>query len=274
MKITIRKRNSVTSITLFIFNLINEYKNDNTINLGILIELLKTFHKSESSIRTSLSRMVKADILLNKKKNEETFYELTQNGIKNINYWNNGISRFYKRYKLRFERWDKKWYFLNLFDFNKSKPENFFIVEDIKEFGLKEVNNNWITPYSIDEEIIKILKNEKINYLLFNGHFNTNKNFIKFIYEAYNIKNIEIKYNHFLNKINLYEKKINSKKTEDLLPILFDIGWDFYDLTTSDPALPNNLLTNWVGDKAIKKMKNIRSEITNRIFKKFKDLNI
>jgi len=124
LKIILRKKDSVTSIVLFIFNIYGEYTNQYSISLSNLIDFMQQFDKNETSTRMGLSRMVKAGVLENKRSDEQVFYHLTEYGLENINIWNEGISRFFSRYKKRNQGWDKSWYSVALLDFNRSDKEN------------------------------------------------------------------------------------------------------------------------------------------------------
>jgi len=274
MKITLRKRDSVTSSVLFLFNLLGEYKNGYSINLSHLMEFMKYFHKSEASIRTGLSRMVKANILINKREHNEIIYQLTEEGVQNIRQWNKSLAKFYKRYELRQADWNHQWCFLTILDFNKSEYNNLFILEELEGCGLREVNNNlWITPYNIDDEILTLLKNHKFNYLKGLGTFETNMNLNDFLRDTFNLETIRRRYIEFINKV----KEINNQRNVpngNLLPILFEVGWDFYDIVTSDAVLPKELMKDWEEDQAVREMKAVRSELYKKISDFFKENNL
>ena len=148
MKIILRKKDSVTSIVLFIFNVYGEYTGRYTIPLGNLIDYMLKFDKNETSVRMGLSRMVKAGILANKKVNEQIYYELTADGLENITIWNKGVSRFFGRYHKRNQGWNKKWYAVVFPDFDRSVKESQDLLDAFWEIGLRELNKNtWISPY-------------------------------------------------------------------------------------------------------------------------------
>ena len=266
MKITLRKRDSVTSIVLFLFNIFGDYKNEYGIKLNSLLMLMGCFGKSEVSVRTALSRMVKADILVNKREKNETTYDLTEEGLKNISLWNKGLTRFYKRAKLRQEEWNQKWRLLSVVDFNKSDYQNLFILEEFGECGLHEINNNlWITPYDIDSDIIVLLKNQKLGYLNFTGTFESNLNINGLLDSTYQIDSLRVKYTEFIDKIRKSSGKINDMEPSALLPILFDTGWDFYNIVTSDPMLPKELISVWEGDRAVSEFMRLRGDLYSKI---------
>jgi len=266
MKITLRKKDSVTSIVLFLFNIFEEFKKEHSIKLNHLLGLIQYFNKSEVSVRTTLSRMVKSEILLNSRENNETIYLLTNKGMENIRLWNKALNRYFMRMELRQREWDKQWNLLSVINFNKSEYENLIIIEELAECGLREINNNtWITPHKIDEDIIHLLKSQNLSYLNFSGTFNSNLDIDSVINETFGINELRKKYFKFLTKIENNKDGLNVADPASLLPILFEIGWDFYDIATIDPVLPRELLNVWQGDQAANEMKIFRPKILSQI---------
>jgi phenylacetic acid degradation operon negative regulatory protein len=274
MKITLRKKDSVTSIVLFLFNIHGQYKDNYSIELSNLIKFIKYFNKSEGSIRMSLSRMVKSNILINKKINNETVYKLTKEGLENIKIWNRNLAKFFKRYELRHSEWNKNWNLIILINFNKSNIENQFIIDEFKETGIKELDNNiWISPYSIPDKLIEKINKNNYKYLQTTGDLTTNLDSDYLLNNIFKINQIRKKYIQFINNSQILEEKIKKLKGGDLLPLLFQLGWQFYDIVTSDPALPSELLKDWEGDIAVKKMNQLRSKLYNEIINYFQKVN-
>ncbi len=275
MKITLRKRNSVTSIVLFIYNLYGEYSGDYSISLDSLINYIQYFGKSESAIRMSLSRLVSSNIVENKKDGSRVIYHLTKEGLSNIESWNRGLSSFFNRYKLRTKQWNRQWKSIYLIDFNKSDQENKVVLEELVELGLGEVDNNlWISPYDMESEIKKVLADRSdINFLFLEGYISSNLSLSELVEKVYNLNELEKKYKDFIKQLEEKEGVIDEKylSTGELLPILFELGWGFYDIVTSDPALPKNILVSWSGDQAVKKFRVLRGQLYSSITNLFAD---
>ncbi len=273
MKITLRKRNSVTSIVLFIYNLYGEYRGEYSISLDNLINYIQCFGKSESAIRMSLSRLVSSDILENKKDDRQVVYHLTEEGLGNIESWNRGMSRFFERYKLRYKEWNSQWKSIYLIDFNKSDQGNKIVLEELEELGLGELDNNlWISAYDMEREIEKVIADRTdINYLFFDGDISTNLSLSELIERAYNLKELEEKYNDFMQQLEDKEILVKEKSLSaaELVPVLFELGWGFYDIATSDPALPKELNYSWSGDQAVEKFKELRGLLYSSIIELF-----
>jgi len=268
MKIVLRKKNSVTSIVLFIYNIYGEIMKNHSIKLIDLIQMMSSFGKNETAIRMGLSRMVKSGILINKTIDNEVFYELTEEGLENINAWNNGITRFFERYSKREKKWNGKWNLISIFNFNKSDTENQFLVDKLKELGMAEVNNSlWISPYDISKEIESLFKNTHNNYLQIAGDINSNISIKKLIKDIYDLKNIKKKYLEFIKFAKEVKDNLEKSETEGFhyLKTLFELGWRFYDVVTLDPALPKSLIEDWEGDDAVTTMNAVRNSVIEKL---------
>ncbi|MFZ5944710.1 MAG: PaaX family transcriptional regulator C-terminal domain-containing protein [Bacillota bacterium] len=272
MKIILRKRDSVVSVILFIFNIFHEYTGSYSIKLDHLIRCMSFFDKNETAARMGLSRMVKAEILINKKVNSDVYYELTQLGKDNINLWNLGVSRFFKRYSLRHQQWNKKWYMLALLNF--SRTENQPIMDQLTEIGFRELTKDlWISPYSISPEANELLA-EKFDFVEISGEISGEFNKQEILEKIFGIEALKSRYNEFLSLSNSIKNSMvkDINRNEEYLPLLFELGWNFYDITINDPALPKAFLDSWVGDKAVAEMRDLRSSLYNHITIFFSEL--
>lgn len=274
MKIVIRKKNSVTSIILFLFNLFEEIIGSSSIRLGILIETMMKFDKNETAIRMGLSRAVKSGILINKTIDNDVYYELTKEGSANIEAWNAGMKRFFQRYEQRNKNWNEQWYILTMLDFIKTNEDNGLVVEELKELGMAEINNNvWILPYSVSKEVAKLFSERNLTYFEIEGGIQSNRNVVDLINDVYDIKLIQKKYRDFIKSVKEVESMIEGleKDLGSCLPILFELGWQYYDITTQDPALPTAILGNWEGDKAFTQFGELRGSLLDRLRPYFHD---
>jgi DNA-binding transcriptional regulator PaaX len=275
MKITLRKKDSVISAVLFVFNIYREYKNSGAIRLGDLLDMMRFFDKSEASVRTGLSRMVKSGILASRREAGETTYELTRDGLGSIDLWNRGLSRFFYRHALRQKDWDGAWRFLTITGFNKSDYDNQFIVDELRECGLREINNNiWATPYPVDKDVFALLDERKFRYLKIEGSMQPNSGLDNLLNDVFDLNALKRDYTDFLHKSGETADRIAALHGGALLPVLFETGWGFYDTATSDPALPKALLPEWGGDKAAERMKTMRPLLLQEITGYFKEKSV
>jgi DNA-binding transcriptional regulator PaaX len=89
--------------------------------------------------------------------------------------------------------------------------------------------------------------------------------------DTFQLNKTQEKYIEFNDKVRKSSEKMKVVDQGKHLPILFELGWDFYDIVTSDPALPKELLNDWDGDKAVDRMNMIRSELYKKIIGFFEE---
>jgi len=269
MKIVLRKKDSVTSIVLFIFNIYGEYTGQYSIGLNQLIGFMHQFDKNETSTRMGLSRMVKAGILVNKRKGNEVIYQLTDYGLQNIRIWNEGIGRFFARFNKRHNAWDQKWYLAALMNFHKSDKENQLIVDELMEIGLREIEKNvWLCPYRKSDEIADLSLKTNFKYLeLWGGNIECNFSQDRLLKDVFKIESVRKSYLKYWSLIEEVKNEITVLKDNDgyHLPLLFKLGWNFYDVIVSDPALPEELVTDWEGDRVVKEFTILRKCLYDRV---------
>jgi len=270
MGITIRNKDSVTGIVLFIFNLLQEYKDRSAvIELSDLISYIKVFGKSESSIRMGLSRMSNSKVIKKIKKGNDIYYMLDEDGNEYIDIFRRGLKNFNSKYKKRKENiWDFNWNCYILKDFKKSETENTELIEILTEMGYAELELNvWVSAYKMGSQIDSILNEKEIEYFNIYGQINSKTEISIFLKEEFNLKELKKEYNELISMINENKEIIKNKdlKTEELLPLLGYTGWKFYSIVTEDPFLPKNILEDWIGDRAVKLFIDFRKELFNEI---------
>lgn len=275
MKIILRKRDSVVSIVLFLFNIFGEHTGQNAIKLDHLIKSMSYFDKNETATRMGLSRMVKSGILVNEKESNDVYYRLTDDGIQNLNAWNLGVARFRNRYALRNKPWDGRWYLLALLKNKGSYDESMSFSNEILELGLRQLNRDlWISPYRFHEEIRSLLDNKQ-EYLEITGEVISRNNKLDIIEGIFLINEVRTQYEEFLILTAETRKElVNLPDLGGNLPLLFHLGWNFYDIAVNDPALPKDLLSDWIGDKAVSEMQELRNLLYKKTTEFFDSLAI
>ncbi len=266
--VILRKSDSATSLLLFVYNnYVTQYSKD-TLRLSSLLEIMKAFGKSESAIRMSLSRTVKAGVLTNYNVGSEVYYQLAPNGKEAIMAWNEGMEHFWKRYALRNKPWDRKWHLLNL-EFGEQHRENRAdILERLKQIGFGVLGiNTWITPYYQPYEVQKILAEFGINTsaVEMHGDLIIGQEVGSFLDNIFGPRELEKLYKNFIN-IFTEKYEITKKIAREhwfieegrSLPLLHAIGWEFFYIATQDAALPKVLYPEWAGDKAAQLMIDFR----------------
>ncbi|HAN20521.1 MAG: hypothetical protein A2Y15_04200 [Clostridiales bacterium GWF2_36_10] len=267
MKLILRKNDSATSLLLFIFN--NYYTKNlkDSLKLSSLLSILKIFDKNETAIRMSLSRAVKSGFLLNCKKDNEVIYKLTIQGNQAIQAWNEGVQSYWKRYIKRYQPWDGKWYYIYI-EFSSDKKQKIEIIDKLQLLGFSLINtNNWICPYYLKNEINETIGKYNLKCIIeILGEMNIRKDMTEFLDEVYKFDILRKKYKDF---INIYEPKLLQTKeiykldkfvdSGQALPLLHELGWEFFTIASDDPVLPNQLFPVWEADKASSIMKEFRN---------------
>jgi len=278
VKIILRKKDSGTSIILFIFNIFGELTKQYAIPLKGLIEMMLQFDKNETSTRMGLSRMVKAGILANKKSGDEVVYQLTEYGLENIGIWNSGIAGFFERYRKRQQDWMRKWSAVALLDFSKSEKGRQAVTDGLTEMGLREIaRNTWICPYQIPEGIAALAEGEGIRYFAINnGDLGLNFRTAELLNDIFQVETIRKEYHGLLALLDEISRESSGLKDGDgrHLELLFRLGWNFYDVAVSDPALPKALLGEWEGDRAVQEFRRLRAHLYEMAAKYLRAISI
>ncbi|KUO51116.1 MAG: hypothetical protein APF76_16615 [Desulfitibacter sp. BRH_c19] len=282
MKVILRKSDSATSLLLFIYNnCITQYNKD-TLKLSSLLEIMKAFGKSETATRMSLSRTVKAGILINKTDGREVHYSLAPSGREAINIWNEGIHQFWKRYTLRNKTWDKKWHLLNLNFGEENKENRPVVLERLQQIGFGVLGTNtWITPYCQTNDIQNILTEFNMNtgVVEMYGELTIYQDMYSFVESVFHLKELEKLYKNFINTFSEKFEEIKKIYQEEwfigggkALPLLHSLGWEFFNIASEDVMLPKALYPEWEGDEAAQLMLEFRSillESTIKYLKKY-----
>jgi len=275
--VTIRKVDSITSLLLFIYNnYLTEYGKD-SLKLASLLELMRAFGKTESATRMSLSRTVKAGILVNQNVRNDVYYSLAPGGKNAVNIWNSDIRRFWKRYSLRHQPWDQNWHLVNL-NFNEANKESRNDVSDrLKQLGFGLLSaNTWITPYYQPDEILELLKEFNISQSTVEmyGKITAHQELEAFVESIFHLKKLEEPYQNFVREFKpKFEetKKICQEesfiKEGRALPLMHALGWEFFFIAAEDAALPVSLRPFWAGDEAARLMRDYRNILLDAVIK-------
>lgn len=277
MKLILRKKDSTTSLLLFLFNSYLTKTSKDYIRLPNLIEIMKVFGKNETTTRMALSRAVKIGLLINIKENNEVVYRLTPEGKKYILLWNEGVLNYWKRYQFRNSQWDNKWYLLNVEMKSYTSKVREEIADKLAQYGFVQYNvNTWLTPYHQCKEIYELI--EKYNLfdgiIEVHGEMKIHKEIKNFLDEVFCIDKLKTLYQEFIDKYdNLFNQvKESYRKAEFVnngaaLPILHELSYSFFHIAADDVVLPRQLLSEWEGDRAAKLMKNLREMLLEATYK-------
>lgn len=267
MQIVIKRKDSVVSILLFLFNVFLVDRGITSIPLKKIFRLMEPFQKSETAIRMGLSREIQNGILINKKEVSEVVYCLTDTAVQGFKYWMKTMDHDQKKIQLQFQQWDGQWRILLINNEIgiKSLAENFH--EILKQYGYGRLNKNlWISPYNSQEEIIQLTDDLNVGKKIyfFESRLADEGDQTELISEIWPISRLAENYHHFLTSFNneLRHLDLYAYRGGGGLPFLHRFGLEFFEIVREDPHLPLKLLpADWPGVKAAMAFKNIREEI-------------
>jgi len=261
------KKDSVTSILLFIFNVFLVERRIYSVPLKKIFRLLEPFHRSETSIRMGLSRGLQNGLFINERQEQEVFYRLTDEAVISFNYWQKTINRYMDKIKIQQANWNRSWSIIlgnqhftqkgvgNIEQFNAS----------LVELGYGSLNKgHWISPYDESSEVIKLADSNSFreNILIFYGTLR-DKSPNSLATEVWPINELAIKYKKYAFEMQESAYKLNSKlDPEHVLTFLYLYGSELFDIIQDDPQLPLEILPNeWPGLKAARDFWEIRQRV-------------
>lgn len=276
----LRKNDSSTSLILFVYNMFMRKAKKDSLKLTSLLEILEDFEKTESSVRMSLSRAVKAGLLQNERTGDEVVYSLTPSGKETISLWNEGSRRFWQRYQLRQSSWDGKWHILRI-DFSAEPDKKQALTEALSGLGFGNAGGGlWVCPYYRPEEVHGLLPDSvKKTMLEIRGELTTQKNIRTFVEEVYHLEKLAAGYGRFIREYGSLAGRLKEKREKgeqggpEELNVLARLGWDFFDTAGEDAALPWELEPLWVGDEAALIMRELRPALETLAWNYLKKFN-
>lgn len=268
MFITIKRKDSVTSILLFIFNVFLVERGITTIPLKKIFKLMEPFQKNETAIRMGLSREVESGLLINQRKDGEVYYYLTEIVTEGFKYWMKTMDYDQKKIQLQFQNWNGLWSLLlieNDLEQSQDNLKNFF--EALKEFSFGNLNKNlWISPYNFHEQVTRQIheQNLGLKIYLFESRLTNHNSATNLASKIWPLANLAKQYEKFLNSLMEAAGNIDpdSYRSGGGLPFLHRFGLDYFEIVQNDPRLPLQILpSDWQGIKAAKAFKEFRERI-------------
>lgn len=273
MRLILKKKDGLTSLLLFVYNNYLFTNSKASIKLSNLLEIMKAFGKNETATRMSLSRAMKAGLLINSVQNNEVFYELTLEGRRYIELWNVEANRFWMRYQYRESSFDNNWYYVSILSGQNINENKVDFIDALRQYGFAQLNaNTYVSPYHQHQEVLELIKKYDLSdgIVELYGEMKIHKDIDIFLNEIFTINNLNKQYEQFIDKYK--DKLIEIRevcKLKDFvdgglaLPLLSELGWDFFGIATLDAALPKQILQNWQGDEAVQIMKELRTILFN-----------
>ncbi|WP_010677553.1 PaaX family transcriptional regulator [Bacillus timonensis] len=220
--------------------------------VGSLIELMKQFGVSESSVRGALFRMVQNSLLEVRKVGKKSYYSATPQGRVD-----EGVSRVYATQN---HIWDQKWRILT-YSFPEEKRE---IRNKIRKeliwtgFG-NLTNSTLVTPNPIEDQVKKMIKEYDIEQyaFLFTSSSIVSHDNQSIIDIGWDLNMVRDEYQTFIDKFTpkfeeLREKALNNTlKDEECFIEKTVLVHEYRKFLFQDPGFPRDLLPEgWIGIKA------------------------
>lgn len=261
------KKDSVTSILLFIFNVFLVEREINTVPLKKIFRLLEPFQKSETSIRMGLSRGVQNGLFVNEKQGQEVYYRLTDKAVQSFAYWQKTLARFQKRINKQYANWDGSWSIVLLDLSSRNKPADSMeqFTQSLEQLGFGNLNKGqWISPYNLSADVIEladkyVLKKE---ISIFHGHLQDKKP-ENVVYAVWPVQELANKYKKYADKMKKSASELNATPNSgQIMPFLYLYGSELFEIIQDDPQLPMELLPfDWLVPKVTQAFGEIRKQM-------------
>ncbi len=258
MYLQIKKTDSVTSILMFLFNVFLTPMGIKEITIKNILQMLKPFDKSETSIRMGLSRGVRNGVLTKVKRQGEVFYMITSSAEEYFSYWWETMQQFHARIPRQYNNWDKMW---TLAHVRGDSIEE--IIALLKKQGFGSLNRNlWISPYDITAQTIDGTGKLTEEMYLFRSKL-TKPNCGEMIRVIWNPEKINGSYEKYVNELEKAASDLDSTSVNQgqSLPVLHLFGIRLFGIIQEDAQLPMEILPkDWMGIEAAERFEKIRGK--------------
>lgn len=261
------KKNSVTSILLFIFNVFLVERGINSVPLKKIFRLLEPFQKSETSIRMGLSRGIQNGLFLNEKQGQEVYYRLTDKAVQSFDYWKKTLDLFQERINMQCTNWNGAWSIVLLDIPPRDKPADCVeqFTQSIEQLGYGRLNKGqWVSPYNFSGDVIELADKYflKKEIFIFQGNLQ-NKKSENVASQVWPVQELASKYKKYAHKMKKSASKLNAAlNSGQVLTFLYLYGSELFEIIQDDPQLPMELLpVDWLGPEVAYTFKEIRKQV-------------
>jgi len=222
--------------------------------VGSIVQMMKQFGISESSVRGAIFRMVKQNYLQTRKVKNKSFYSLTDEGKRNTI---DGVRRVYKS---RTHHWDGHWRLLT-YSFPEEKRElRNQIRKELNWLGFGLITNStWINPNHVEAQVQKLIDTYEIedNVVFFRSSEIMSPSTEKIIHKGWDLKHISSQYDTFIEQHteileNFRERAFKNELTDEQCFIeRTSLVHEFRKFLFEDPGFPTDLQPDyWSGTQA------------------------
>ncbi|WP_100401019.1 PaaX family transcriptional regulator [Bacillus sp. FJAT-44742] len=244
--------------------------------VGSLIQMMKRFGVSESSVRGAILRMVQKNLMEVRKIGNKSYYSFTPQGKRQID---EGVKRVYG---IRRSTWDGQWRILT-YSFPEAKREiRNEIRKELTWTGFGPISNStWISPNPIEDQVIELMERFQIeeHMTLFSSSSVVSHDDQNIIDRAWDWEQLSKAYEGFIEQ---YSKKFEVLREKALTNTLTDeesfkerttIVHEYRKFLFQDPSFPTDLLpSTWKGTEARELFWNIHQLISIPAIRYFESL--
>ncbi|MFZ5643503.1 MAG: PaaX family transcriptional regulator C-terminal domain-containing protein [Bacillota bacterium] len=265
MYLSIKKKDSVTSILLFIFNIFLVNQGITSVPLKKIFRMLEPFQKNETAIRMGLSRGVQNGLLVNEKQINEVYYRITDEAVRGVKHWQETLAIFRARIPIQLSGWDGKFSILFIESAGEKRGIEAF-TESLRKIGYGSLSNTfWISPYDLPGKVEELAHKHKAeNFYQFRGGLSVNRKPFEIAKNAWPIISLAERYSLFEKSMKEAASGLDADSYDGGggLPFLHLHGLELFNIIQDDPQLPLNLLPpDWPGLQAAKAFLDIREQI-------------
>lgn len=265
MYLSIKKKDSVTSILLFIFNVFLVNQGITSVPLKKIFRMLEPFSKNETAIRMGLSRGVQNGLLVNEKQRNEVYYRITDEAVRGVKHWQETLTKFMAGIPTQLSGWDGEWSILFLESIGEKRGIEVF-TESLRQIGYGSLSNTfWISPYDLPGKVEELAHEHKVeNFYQFRGKLTGDSKPVEIAENAWLIISLAERYSMFKKSMNEAVNRLDmdSYNGGGGLPFLHFHGLELFNIIQDDPQLPLTLLPpDWPGLQAAKAFLDIREQL-------------
>lgn len=266
MYLTIKRKDSVSSILLFFFNVFLVERGIVEIPLKKIFRLLEPFQKNETAIRMGLSREIQNGQLVNVKHGNEIFYRITDSVIEGFKHWMKTMDFNREKIDLQLADWDGTWSVMALED-QAAKKEGAEFFESLNQWSFGCFNKSmWISPYHFPAEMKTLLDKFITNheYTLFASRLAGSGKPETLVRKIWPVGELALRYRQFLDQISESTDQADHGLFKDggELPALYRFGLDYFEIIQDDPRLPLKILPpDWPGLEAVQSFNRLREKL-------------
>ena len=219
--------------------------------VGSLIQLMKQFGVSESSVRGALLRMVQKDLMKVRKIGNRSYYSFTPQGQSQTE---DGVNRVYGE---RPFEWDNTWRILT-YSFPEEKRDlRNEIRKELMWIGFGAISNStWVSPNPLESQVLEMMERYELHdyMMLFSSSTVLSHSNDWIVNKGWNLDEISREYEKFIEQYSdkfeeLQNKALNNTLTDQESFIeRTQLVHEYRKFLFKDPGFPAELLPDhWKG---------------------------